>query len=210
MNETFGQWAPFLVAENQGRGDPPRSLDSPDGVGDRLRTAAFAEVQARDAFLWAAGFFTDAPESASPNLAGARPGRTATPRLALPPHGRVGRGPRCPQSVGPALAFATVVQISRGVCDLHGQRRGTRPQSGGERFHQALVHKDPVTAEIFRKIAGRGGWSISRSPRGTIPRPGRTILSPEMSALRPRTDVGPSIAMLGSCGTGFHTVARRV
>ena len=38
---------------NEARGEAPRSIDSLEGVGDRLRAAAFAEIQARDAFLWA-------------------------------------------------------------------------------------------------------------------------------------------------------------
>ena len=54
-------WAPFRLAT---RGQPPqvmRSIDTPEGVGDRLRAAAFAELQAREAFTWAADRFKDAP-----------------------------------------------------------------------------------------------------------------------------------------------------
>src|SRR4051812_43090869 len=54
-------WEPFLVAPQGQRSDAPRSLDTLDGVGDRLRSAAFAEAQAYEAFLWAANHFEDAP-----------------------------------------------------------------------------------------------------------------------------------------------------
>ncbi len=47
-------WSPFLIKE---RGDTIRPLTSPEGVTDRLRLVAFAEVQARDAFYWGAERF---------------------------------------------------------------------------------------------------------------------------------------------------------
>lgn len=55
-------WFPFLISEQYP--DPPRSLirGQIEGVGDRLRAAAFAELQAESAFLWAAEYFRkDAP-----------------------------------------------------------------------------------------------------------------------------------------------------
>lgn len=42
-----GNWGPFRLAE---RGDAIRALQSAEGVADRLRLVAFAELQARDAF----------------------------------------------------------------------------------------------------------------------------------------------------------------
>ena len=38
-------------------------MKSPDGLGDRMRTAAFAELQAIRAFTWAADHFSDVPDS---------------------------------------------------------------------------------------------------------------------------------------------------
>src|SRR4051794_399527 len=55
-------WTPFRIAAPGKKADLPRSLDTQEGIGDRLRSAAFAEIQARDAFLWAAAHFDDAPE----------------------------------------------------------------------------------------------------------------------------------------------------
>jgi len=47
-------WAPFLVCAAGEPAASARRLLGPYGVADRLRTAAFAELQAREAFLWAA------------------------------------------------------------------------------------------------------------------------------------------------------------
>lgn len=47
-------WSPFRLCPPGRRPPAPRSLGTKEGVGDRLRTAAFAELQAREAFLWAA------------------------------------------------------------------------------------------------------------------------------------------------------------
>jgi len=56
-------WSPFVACAEGARAAAPRSIDSPAGVGDRLRTAAFAELTAREAFRWAAEEFSDAPEA---------------------------------------------------------------------------------------------------------------------------------------------------
>ena len=49
-------WSPFQVADPQ---SPLRPLPSVQGIGDRLRCAAFAEVQAAAAFRWAVERFAD-------------------------------------------------------------------------------------------------------------------------------------------------------
>lgn len=51
-------WQPFRVGR---RPDRIRSLKSPEGIGDRLRAVAFAELQARDGFLWGIARFPEAP-----------------------------------------------------------------------------------------------------------------------------------------------------
>lgn len=47
-------WSPFVLCPAGERPPSTRSINTKEGVGDRLRTAAFAELQAREAFLWAA------------------------------------------------------------------------------------------------------------------------------------------------------------
>jgi rubrerythrin len=52
-------WSPFKVAT---KADLVRPMQKLGGVEDRLRIVAFAEVQARDAFMWGAEHFKDAPQ----------------------------------------------------------------------------------------------------------------------------------------------------
>ncbi len=54
-------WSPFLVCAPGETPPGARGIGTPEGLGDRLRTAAFAERQAREAFRWAAETLTDAP-----------------------------------------------------------------------------------------------------------------------------------------------------
>ena len=55
-------WAPFAIARPGDAHKKSRAMLSPEGIGDRLRSAAFAEIQAKFAFKWAAQHFEDAPE----------------------------------------------------------------------------------------------------------------------------------------------------
>jgi uncharacterized ferritin-like protein (DUF455 family) len=52
------QWQSFQLAP---RADAIRAISTAEGVGDRLRVVAFAELQARDAFRWGAERFPEAP-----------------------------------------------------------------------------------------------------------------------------------------------------
>lgn len=56
-------WSPFELTGPGERLPDTRDIHTIAGIGDRLRTAAFAELQAREAFLWAAERFEDAPET---------------------------------------------------------------------------------------------------------------------------------------------------
>jgi uncharacterized ferritin-like protein (DUF455 family) len=53
---------PFEICQPGDRPDKPRPMNTPEGVGDRMRSAAFAELQAIAAFNWAAEHFQDVPE----------------------------------------------------------------------------------------------------------------------------------------------------
>lgn len=58
--ELSPNWQPFRVAIRGQNPDPPRSLVTFEGLGDRLRSAAFAEKQAGLAFELAADWFPHA------------------------------------------------------------------------------------------------------------------------------------------------------
>ena len=51
-------WKPFSVSNKP---DRLRSINTIEGVIDRLRLVSFAEIQAREAFLWAAKTFFETP-----------------------------------------------------------------------------------------------------------------------------------------------------
>jgi len=55
-------WSPFVVCAPEEYAPSARGMGGPEGLGDRLRTAAFAERQAFAAFVWAADAFTDASD----------------------------------------------------------------------------------------------------------------------------------------------------
>jgi uncharacterized ferritin-like protein (DUF455 family) len=52
---------PFEICQPGEWPDKPRPMNTPEGVGDRMRSAAFAELQASAAFKWAAEHFQEAP-----------------------------------------------------------------------------------------------------------------------------------------------------
>jgi uncharacterized ferritin-like protein (DUF455 family) len=145
-------WEPFELAPQGAHADAPRSIRTADGVGDRLRAAAFAEVQARDAFRWAADRFTDADprlRQAWQALAESEQrhldwllGRMQELGIAIP-----GR------KVSDHLWHSLVSCQNARDFALYMADAEERGRKAGERFYQTLVETDPVTAEIFRKIA---------------------------------------------------------
>jgi len=53
-------WFPFVIGSKPSR---MRSMQSKEGIGDRLRAVAFAEIQARDGFLWGVSHFKSINET---------------------------------------------------------------------------------------------------------------------------------------------------
>jgi uncharacterized ferritin-like protein (DUF455 family) len=145
-------WSPFLVASHSAKGDPIRALDQADGVGDRLRTAAFAEVQAREAFLWAADHFEEASGALKRTwralaLAEQRHLDWLLQRmqeLSVPINAR---------KVSDQLWHSLRACKKAEEFAVYMASAEDRGRKAGERFHQALKSSDPVTAEIFGKIA---------------------------------------------------------
>lgn len=145
-------WEPFKLVPPGERTDLTRPMNTNDGIGDRLRAAAFAEIQAYYAFLWAAQTFTDAPDSL----------RSAWRGLALAEEKHLGWLLYRMQEIG-------VDVKDRGVSDslwyslvecktakdfsifmASAEERGRR---AGERFKQALRQFDVRSADIFGQIA---------------------------------------------------------
>jgi uncharacterized ferritin-like protein (DUF455 family) len=146
-------WNPFVVVPRGERSPAPRSLNSWEGKLDRLRAAAFAELQAREAFLWAANTLTEAPlplRTAWRGLAHAEDRHLQwllrrLQELGGKPQDRpvsdqlwVSLTENAPSAEAFAYAMATAED---------------RGRIAGLRFFDGLRESDPETALIFQKIA---------------------------------------------------------
>lgn len=145
-------WSPFVLSAPGKRAPAPRAIQSPEGVGDRLRAAAFAEIQARDAFLWAADTFADAAEDL----------RTSWRDLAQQEDKHLTWLLTRLAELGFAVSDRPVTDMlwksflkcttarDFAIFMATAEERGRR---AGERFFAELKTVDPTSAEIFRKIA---------------------------------------------------------
>ena len=141
-------WEPFHCAPRSA----PRSINTLEGVGDRLRAAAFAEIQAREAFLWAAETYREAPEAlrgAWKTLAAAEDRHlgwllSRMAELGVP----IGERGVSDELWHSLVSCKSARDLARFMASA--EERGRR---AGERFHQALLERDPTTARIFGRIA---------------------------------------------------------
>jgi uncharacterized ferritin-like protein (DUF455 family) len=153
MTEEIRTWEPFALCTPGERPPRTRDIHSPEGIADRLRAAAFAEIQAREAFLWAAEKFeTQAP----PGLCRAWRGlaREEDKHLGwlLKRLSELGfcadERPVSDYLWRSFLQCKTAQEFAQFMANAEDRGR-----IAGERFHEALQIIDPVSAEIFRKIA---------------------------------------------------------
>jgi uncharacterized ferritin-like protein (DUF455 family) len=145
-------WSPFEVCEPDDYAPSPRGIRTPEGLGDRLRTAAFAELQAREAFRWAAETLPDA----APDLRAAwrrfsadedRHLQLLLGRMAelgvkpgeRPVSDRLWRSLRACQTTKTFLSYMRTAE--------------ERGRAAEESFQRSLLNVDPVTAAIFGRIA---------------------------------------------------------
>lgn len=145
-------WSPFRVVPQGEHAEAPRSIHTREGVADRLRAAAFAEIQARDAFLWAAEHLKDAPQGlqiAWKDLAAAEDkhlrwlmGRLS--ELGFEPSDR---------GVSDQLWHSLTGCKTAEEFSLFMATAEDRGRRAGERFYQQLKDRDSTSAEIFGKIA---------------------------------------------------------
>ncbi len=150
--ESTPVWTPFVVLPRSERAKSPRSIETKDGIGDRLRAAAFAEIQAYYAFHWAADRFADAPPALKANWRG----------LALAEERHL-------EWLLARMADLEIDVRERGVSDwlwVSLQKCQTakefavfiasaeeRGRLAGVRFSEAMRKIDPISAEIFGRIA---------------------------------------------------------
>jgi uncharacterized ferritin-like protein (DUF455 family) len=145
-------WKPFAVCAQEEQAPRTRGINSPEGLGDRLRTAAFAERQAVEAFLWAAQRFGAAPA----------PLREAWRRFAAEEAKHLGwiLGRMKELGVEPG-ARPVSDRLYRSLTSCEDFREFARlmtlaeerGKAAEESFHRALAESDPATAAIFGRIA---------------------------------------------------------
>lgn len=129
-----------------------RSPATREGVADRLRVAAFAELQAREAFRWACAALPDAPEGLRARWAGLAEeedrhlgwllGRLAA--LGAPPGAR-----RVSARLWDSLNAARSAEEFE-ILIAKAEERG---RQAGERFRTLLAPVDPESAAVFGRIA---------------------------------------------------------
>jgi uncharacterized ferritin-like protein (DUF455 family) len=145
-------WSPFDVCAHDEYAPAPRGIRTPEGLGDRLRVAAFAELQAREAFRWAAETLPDA----SPRLRSAWKrfsadedrhfqlllGRMAELGVRVDERRVSDRLWQSLRSCRTTPAFAAYMKTA--------EERG---RAAEESFARSLAERDPVTAALFARIA---------------------------------------------------------
>ena len=145
-------WAPFSVAVRGSKPIAPRPVETKDGIGDRLRAAAFAELQAREAFLWGADYFKDASDEI----------RAAWRKLSIEEDKHLNWLLKRMNELGISITERPVsdhLWLSFGRCKdarefslfmASAEERGRR---AGNRVQEAIKESDPESSRIFREIA---------------------------------------------------------
>lgn len=152
---THPNWDPFIVLplDSPDRGPPPRSINSKEGVADRMRAAAFAEIQARDAFYWGAKKFAhEAPLGLIESWI----------EFAEVEHKHLGWLLKRMEELGfdvkerpvHAHLWVSLVGCTDARSFAHYMANAEeRGRKAGERFYHSLKDSDPVTAKVFSQIA---------------------------------------------------------
>jgi len=145
-------WSPFAVCAPEEYAPPSRGLGAPEGIADRLRTAAFAERQAFAAFMWAAENLTDASDEL----------RAAWRRIGLEEELHLNLLLGRMAELGVKVADRSVSDrlwrrliLSKTAPEFSALMRDAeaRGQAAEESFRRSLAQRDPVTAAIFGRIA---------------------------------------------------------
>ncbi len=145
-------WNPFTVCAPGEKAPYPRALTTREGLGDRLRFVAFAEKQAVLAFSSAAKLFSDAPAEARELwLALAQEEEKHLSWLLTRMQELDVSVSERPQSLALWNSFDHCKTAREFAIFM--AKAEDRGRHAGEQFHETLLSIDPVTAELFRKIA---------------------------------------------------------
>lgn len=157
MHKINSIWAPFQVIECSATGEKPAPLPKPravhtrEGMGDRMRSAAFAERQAVLAFSWAAENFVDAPKELRDDWRNLAKDEARHCELILNRMMELGilvdERPVNSRLLLSLTSCETAEKFTHFIAN--SEERG---RQAGILFANAVQEYDPVTAEIFRKI----------------------------------------------------------
>ena len=161
-------WEPFIVCGPDEYPPAPRGLNAPEGLGDRLRTAAFAELQAREAFRWAADTLPDA--AGDLRAAWRRIAQDENRHLLL----LLGRMAELGIKPDARLVSDRLWQSLR-ACKTtpeftaYMRTAEERGRAAEESFSRQFSDRDPVTAALFGRIAADEAEHIALSGTGQTP-----------------------------------------
>lgn len=152
FSETQIDWAPFTVCRDGEKAPYPRSLNTPEGLGDRLRFVAFAEKQASHAFTLAVDFFEDVSPGVHEiwQILAREESKHLQWLLWRMEELGVNSDER-PQSLALWKSFdhcTTAYEFA--VFMANAEERG---RIAGEQFFETLMSVDPTSAKIFYQIA---------------------------------------------------------
>ena len=145
-------WNPFRICAPGEKAPYPRALTTKEGLGDRLRFVAFAEKQAVVAFSSAAEIFSDSPiQTRELWLALSKEEEKHLSWLIVRMKELNVSVDERPQSLALWQSFdhcKTALEFANFMAKAEDRGR-----QAGEQFYETLLKIDPITAEIFRKIA---------------------------------------------------------
>jgi len=145
-------FSPFIICEPDQRTPRPRPINTPEGLGDRMRTAAFAELQAIEAFRWAVDHFQDVPQALRDDWAAQIPDEIRHYEMICRRMDELGFE-LTDRPVSTSL-WESLEECTSGeefcIRIASAEERGRR---AGVRLAQYLGKTDPETTAVFREIA---------------------------------------------------------
>lgn len=145
-------WSPFTVCAADARPPSTRPPGTREGVADRLRSAAFAELQAREAFRWAAERFADAPAGLREEWRALAEAEARHLGWLLARLAALGEDPAA-RPVSARLWAALRSTGSAEEFELLIAKAEERGRQAGDRFRTALAPVDAESAAVFGRIA---------------------------------------------------------
>ena len=145
-------WSPFSICKEGEKSPYLRSIQTFEGLGDRLRFVAFAEKQAANAFRLASEIYPDANDEVRSLWIRLAEEEEKHLQLLLDRMKEIGVSPSDrPQSLDLWKSFDrcnTATEFAKFMASAEDWG-----MNSGEKFHRTLLGIDPVTAQLFGRIA---------------------------------------------------------